>query len=110
MTILGLVLYLKFFEKRLIFYPERTLSGFPHVTYEDVPFAAPDGIQLHGWFVPVPDSANVFIISHGNAGNIGDRYEMAEYVAREFQANVLMYDYRGYGQSAGEPSETGLYS
>lgn len=110
MLILGLAAYFKLFEKRVIFHPERTLTGFPRIPYEDVHFIAIDGIQLHGWFVPFSESARVFIVSHGNAGNIGDRHEMAEYITRQFQASVLMYDYRGYGQSAGEPSESGLYS
>src|SRR3989442_1029020 len=110
MLIIGLAIYFRLFEKRLIFYPDRTLSGSPHIPYEDVHFAAADGTQLHGWFLPFKSSDRVFIISHGNAGNIGDRYEMAEYINREFESNILMYDYRGYGQSAGDPSEPGLYS
>jgi fermentation-respiration switch protein FrsA (DUF1100 family) len=110
MLIVGLAIYFRVFEKKLIFYPEKTLAGAPHVPYENVHFSAADGVQLHGWFLPFKDSARLMIISHGNAGNIGDRSEMAEYVNREFKTAVLMYDYRGYGQSAGEPSETGLYS
>jgi fermentation-respiration switch protein FrsA (DUF1100 family) len=110
MLIVGLAVYFRLFEKRLVFYPDRTLAGFPHVPYEDVHFPAKDGTPLHGWFIPFQGSDRIFVISHGNAGNIGDRYEMAEYLNQEFQTNLLMYDYRGYGRSAGDPSESGLYS
>jgi uncharacterized protein len=101
---------LKVFGYRFIFYPERTLGGVPRIPYEDVRFPAADGTQLHGWFIPFKNSHRVFLISHGNAGNIGDRSEMGEYINQEFQANILMYDYRGYGQSEGKPSESGVYS
>lgn len=110
MLAIGLTAYFKLFGNRLIFYPERMLAGSPRIPYEDVSFTALDGTQLHGWFIPFKESSRVFVISHGNAGNIGDRYEMGEYVVREFQSNVFMYDYRGYGRSEGQPSEAGIYA
>jgi len=110
MLVIGLAGYFKLFGSRLIFYPERTLAGVPGIPFEDVRFTADDGTRLHGWFIPFKDSQRVFIISHGNAGNIGDRSLMGEYVHQEFQSNILMYDYRGYGQSEGKPSESGVYS
>src|SRR2546427_3383525 len=109
-VIVGLAIYFRLLENRLIFYPERQEAGAPHVAYQDVRFPALDGTPLHGWFIPFDGSDHVFIISHGNAGNIGDRYEMGEWVNAEFRSNVLMYDYRGYGKSEGRPSEAGLYS
>ena len=110
MLLFGLAVYFRVFENRLIFYPERTLAGVPLIPHEDVTFTAIDGTLLHGWFIPFKDSDKVFVISHGNAGNIGDRYEMGQYVNQEFHANTFMYDYRGYGQSEGKPSESGTYS
>ncbi len=110
MLVAGLAIYLWFFEYRFIFYPERTLAGKPHHRHEDIRFAAIDGTPLHGWFIPFDGSKRVFIISHGNAGNIGDRVDYTEFVLSEFRENVLAYDYRGYGQSDGKPSEEGTYS
>src|SRR5262249_41066216 len=95
---------------RLIFYPARTLADSPHLPFENIYFNSADGTRLHGWLIPSKESGRVFIISHGNAGNIGDRWEMGEFVNRSFQSSVFMYDYRGYGKSEGEPSEAGLYS
>ena len=110
MVCVGLAIYVKLFENRLIFYPSRKLNGAPRVPFENVAFTADDGTRLSGWLIPFKESSQVFVISHGNAGNIGDRYEMGEFVHRQFRTNVFMYDYRGYGASDGSPSESGLYS
>ena len=110
LTLLGVTLYVRIFEKRLVYYPSKELVGHPRLPYEDVFFRASDGVRLHGWFMPRQHTGAVVIVSHGNAGNISDRYEMGEYLTQELDVNVLMYDYRGYGMSEGEPSEEGTYS
>lgn len=75
---------------------------------EDVWFAAPDGTKLHGWWVPAADSPGVLLWCHGNAGNITHRLENVAELHRR-GLSVLIFDYRGYGQSQGVPSEHGLY-
>jgi fermentation-respiration switch protein FrsA (DUF1100 family) len=110
MLSVGLALLVFFFEKKLIFYPSRNLDAAPRQRHENVQFAAEDGTRLHGWFVPFEGSRRVIIISHGNAGNIGDRVDYIEFVRQEFKENVFAYDYRGYGRSEGSPSEEGTYS
>ena len=48
------------------------------------------------------------LVFHGNAGNIGDRVLHAELLtAAGF--DVLLFDYRGYGNSGGRPDEQGTY-
>ena len=37
---------------------------------EDARFAAADGTQLHGWYLPHPRPRAVVLFCHGNAGNI----------------------------------------
>jgi fermentation-respiration switch protein FrsA (DUF1100 family) len=45
---------------------------------------------------------------HGNAGNIAHRAdEFKNFVRAGF--NVLLFDYRGYGESTGSPSMEGIY-
>jgi len=74
----------------------------------DVWFQASDGVKLHGWFVEAPESFAVLLWCHGNAGNIIHRLEnIAELYRRG--VSVFIFDYRGYGQSQGRPSEPGLY-
>lgn len=74
---------------------------------EEVWLEASDGVRLHGWFVEAPESPGVLLWCHGNAGNIIHRLEnIAELYRRGL--SVFIFDYRGYGQSAGTPSEAGL--
>ena len=110
MTSVALVVYVKVFEHRLIFYPDRQMAGRPAGPFEDVFFEALDGTRLHAWWLPAPDARRALIVSHGNAGNISHRAQAGEFFRDEFGINVLMYDYRGYGRSEGAPSEQGTYS
>jgi fermentation-respiration switch protein FrsA (DUF1100 family) len=48
------------------------------------------------------------LFCHGNAGNISHRLDKLEKF-HALGANVLIFDYRGYGQSDGHPSELGTY-
>lgn len=69
--------------------------------------------SIHGWFFPAQTNAPrrnlAFLICHGNGGNISHRLDMTEALL-ETGANVLLFDYRGYGKSSGKPSEQGTYS
>ncbi len=48
------------------------------------------------------------LLCHGNAGNVGDRVMHAALLSK-VGFDVLLFDYRGYGQSTGSPSEEGTY-
>lgn len=55
------------------------------------------------------DSTKTLIYSHGNATDIGAMNFMQAVLAKGLQANVIMYDYSGYGASGGEPLEDNTY-
>lgn len=98
--------------ERFIYYPEARLEGTPAdfgLAHEDARFAAPDGVRLHGWWVP-GRRPQTMIWFHGNAGNISHRLHNLRQLHDQVGINVLLFDYRGYGQSEGEPSEAGLYA
>ncbi|MEA2079320.1 MAG: alpha/beta hydrolase, partial [Pseudomonadota bacterium] len=98
-------------QAAMTFYPDRLLSATPAnwgLEYEDVFLTAEDGVQLHGWYIPRQGSDRVLLFLHGNGGNISHRGESVA-VFHRLGLNVLIFDYRGYGQSQGEPSEHGLY-
>lgn len=71
-----------------------------------------DGIQLRGWYLPpsgeVAGRAPGVIWFHGNLETVGS---IAEVLAdfRPAGIGVLALDYRGYGESAGTPTEEGVY-
>jgi fermentation-respiration switch protein FrsA (DUF1100 family) len=50
----------------------------------------------------------VVLFCHGNAGNISHRLDSIR-LFHELGLSVLIFDYRGYGQSSGKPTEKGTY-
>jgi pimeloyl-ACP methyl ester carboxylesterase len=108
-TAVVLLLYVNFFEQRLIYFPEAGLVATPESDYGDLYFETGDGICLHGCRMAM-ESPHALIVSHGNGGNVGYRTEMGEFLREELRTNIFMYDYRGYGQSEGSPSEEGAYA
>ena len=94
---------------RLLYFPSRVVPA-PHAPFEDRWFEASDGTRLHGWWRPAaaaPAIAHV-LVCHGNAGNVADREAHAALLASA-GLDVLLFDYRGYGRSAGRPGEAGTY-
>eukprot|EP00618_Florenciella_parvula_P037025 CAMPEP_0119501300 /NCGR_PEP_ID=MMETSP1344-20130328/23180_1 /TAXON_ID=236787 /ORGANISM="Florenciella parvula, Strain CCMP2471" /LENGTH=327 /DNA_ID=CAMNT_0007537457 /DNA_START=1 /DNA_END=984 /DNA_ORIENTATION=+ len=79
--------------------------------YEDVTVVSKGDVKVHGWFIPAKsgsDQVPTVLFCHENAGNIGLRLQEFGHVQRHLQVNQLVFDYRGYGYSAGKPSEEGL--
>ena len=98
-------------DKRFIFFPQKELVGTPAhwgIPFEDVVFPTSDGINLHGWFVK-GDSEFTWIWFYGNGGNISHRLEELMLLHSRLGINILLFDYRGYGQSEGSVSEKGTY-
>jgi uncharacterized protein len=99
------------FQNQLLFMPSSGFIQTPASTgleAADVWAETEDGVRVHGWYFPNQDANYVVVLSHGNAGNISGRIAIAETLLNS-GASVLMYDYRGYGNSEGSPSEEGLY-
>jgi fermentation-respiration switch protein FrsA (DUF1100 family) len=65
-------------------------------------------VRLAGWFVPAIErtQATILVFS-GNAGNRAYRAPLARALA-DHGFNVFLFDYRGYGENHGSPSESGL--
>jgi fermentation-respiration switch protein FrsA (DUF1100 family) len=106
---------LRWFEHCQVYHPNRVLTatgaalGRP---FEDVRFKASDGVELNGWFFPAstnsPRARFAVLFCHGNGGNLSHRLDTyAAFLATG--VNVFAFDYRGYGQSEGRPSEEGTY-
>jgi fermentation-respiration switch protein FrsA (DUF1100 family) len=95
-------------QRRLIYFPSPgpvppATAVLP--TGRDVALETDDGIRLGAWYFPGRGSA--MLVCNGNAG---DRSMRAGLAAAFHQAgfSVLLFDYRGYGGNAGEPSEDGV--
>jgi len=115
----GFALVLYFFQSHLVFYPEigREVIAAPGqigLPYEDVRLTTGDGLGLHGWFIPAAQRGNApqphgtVLFLHGNAGNISHRLDSLQ-MFHNLGYNTLIFDYRGYGNNDGSPSEQGTY-
>jgi len=101
----------------LLFFPDQTNYDLkPHLvtiekklntTVEDVTFKSANGKNLHGLYFKRQGANKVFLLSHGNAGNVAHRLIHVIHMLN-LGASVFLYDYQGYGQSEGDPSVKGI--
>ncbi len=102
---------LYFFQSHLVYFPDRAIVTTPDkegLRYQAASFEAWDGVKLSGWFVPTDEAKGVVLFFHGNGGNISHRIHYVRFFHR-MGLSVLLFDYRGYGESGGRPSEQGTY-
>lgn len=99
------------FQGQFIFFPNTGFTQTPaseRWDFEEITVEV-DGGVTHGWFVPTDQPRiGTILFSHGNAENIGDQIE----TIRPFRLlgfDTLVYDYAGYGQSTGRPTEKRVY-
>ncbi len=98
-------------EHHKLYVPERFESLSPtsvSLPFEDINFLTADGESLNGWFIPAMGAKVTILYCHGNAGNISNRLSRLNHFYK-MGFNVFIFDYRGYGNSTGKPSEKGLY-
>jgi uncharacterized protein len=105
------VLLIYLFQGRILYSGDRvvriTLDRIA-VPYEDLTLQPDDGVHLAAWYVPARESRGTVIFCHGNGGNMGN-YLNTVLVHHSLGLNVLIFDYRGYGESEGETTEEGTY-
>lgn len=105
----GLVLL--FMQRRLLYRPLREVVFAPSdrdLPHEDVVFRSRDGLRLTGWYIPAAGAHFTLLFCHGNGGNIMHVLDSMELFHR-MGLNCLVFDYRGYGNSEGKPTEKGTY-
>ncbi|HHD63422.1 MAG TPA: alpha/beta hydrolase [Desulfobulbaceae bacterium] len=108
------LVFMYYYQNRLLFLPnlpsrnvERTPSSVG-LAYEPVDLVTSDNIHLDGWFISAPEKRGVILFFHGNAGNISHRLDSL-LLFHKLGFSTLIFDYRGYGRSQGQPSEAGTY-
>jgi len=128
---LGLVLY--FMQPKFLYGPVREVFYTPDelgLDFEKVFFKSDDGLMLSGWYIPAPLEVRTEAVSvqpgdslltghakgseltvlfcHGNGGNIMHNLDSIN-ILYNLGLNCFIFDYRGYGNSEGKPSEEGTY-
>lgn len=111
-----LLVALRLAESRLVYAPgHRALVPPPPglgLAPERVEIPSTDGVTLVAWLIRAsrPAAGRWMLICHGNAGNLSDAGRPAHYAGlRALGLDLLAFDYRGYGESDGQPTERGLY-
>ncbi|HEX9396677.1 MAG TPA: alpha/beta hydrolase [Burkholderiales bacterium] len=75
--------------------------------YRELRLRAEDGVALTAWYFPARGAPRATVLFlHGNAENISTHFASVAWMPAE-GFNVLALDYRGYGDSGGEPSLAG---
>jgi fermentation-respiration switch protein FrsA (DUF1100 family) len=110
-----LLLALRFSESRLLYFPGRQRAllapdaglGLP---VERLEIVTEDEVKLVSWVISSDSQAPWVIVCNGNAGNLSESGRPVHYAGLyRLGLNLLVFDYRGYGESGGAPSEKGLY-
>lgn len=100
-------------QRRKLFGPDRHPEGVYDpatlgLEVEDRTFSAGSGVELHGWWIPRRRALGTVLYCHGSSGSIAHQAEVLA-ALRQLRTNLFAFDYRGYGRSTGEPSESGLF-
>lgn len=99
---------------QLFYYPTHDVPATPKdwgFHFEEVWFKSKDGTRLSGWFVPTQGKLKgkakaTVVFSHGNTGSIGHHLGFCLWLV-DAGYNVLTFDYRGFGKSAGRVDRRG---
>lgn len=88
------------------FRPVRVSSYEPEkaqIDRRDVFFKSKNGATLHAWYFRAPKAQYTVLLHHGQGANLSTFLETAHALVAA-GANVLLYDYQGFGLSQGQPT------
>jgi fermentation-respiration switch protein FrsA (DUF1100 family) len=98
-------------EEKNLYIPDKEVTLTPRsiqINYEDIYFKTEDGKSLNGWFVPAVNAKVTILYCGGRSGNLTDKLQEIKFF-HGAGLNIFVFDYRGFGNSSGKPSEQGLY-
>ncbi|KAH7533944.1 uncharacterized protein LOC107416039 [Ziziphus jujuba] len=68
------------------------------------------GNEIVAIHVKHPKASATLLYSHGNAADLGQMFELFVELSARLRVNLMGYDYSGYGQSTGKPTECNTYA
>lgn len=107
-------IYIYLAQEKMIFYPTSDVALTPervNLEYEEIFVKAGEVDSICAWFFPKDINYlthKTVLFANGNAGNMSYRLETILFL-NKLDANILMFDYRGYWKSSGKPSELATY-
>jgi uncharacterized protein len=106
-VLLGLYL----FQERMLFQSVKLKAQYQFnfsKQFSEINLKTDDDAQLNGLYFEVTKPKGVILYFHGNKDNLVRWGDIASELT-QYNYNVLVVDYRGYGKSTGTRSETKLY-
>ena len=103
-------------ENKVLFYPSKKCHWKPDIHHRDVYINIKDekvyknirdGCKknfINGWYFNNYPGHKTVLFCHGNSGNISHRSYIVD-ICMQFELNLFIFDYRGFGKSSGEPSK-----
>ena len=120
MLVLLIVVYgsVPWAENKALFFPSKKCHWKPDIPYQNVYIDVknPDIVYkkrpkkeckkryINGWYFNNYPGHKTVMFCHGNSGNISHRSYIVD-ICRQFELNLFIFDYRGFGQSCGKPSK-----
>ncbi|KAF8747751.1 hypothetical protein HU200_013157 [Digitaria exilis] len=68
------------------------------------------GSEIIAMYVRHPGASLTVLFSHGNAADLGNMHRIFVELSARLHVNLMGYDYSGYGQSSGKPSEANTFA
>jgi fermentation-respiration switch protein FrsA (DUF1100 family) len=117
---IGVIIVLSAMENWMLYHPIPASEDWVdpsvyNLKVEDVELHTADGTRLHAWWCPIANATNknpagALLYCHGNAGNLSHRAYAISSWQQALHLPVLIFDYPGYGKSAGKPGEKQCYA
>ncbi len=90
------------------FYPDRHFYSDPaelNPNYQSLYLPTQDGGRIHAWWLPAQTAQDkgTLLFFHGNAQNLTSHVINLAWINKAGY-NLMVFDYRGYGQSVGDPN------
>lgn len=107
----GVTVLVYFLQDKFIFDPEKLninhAFNFPGL-FEELNLKSEDGEIINGVIFNVKEPKGLVFFMHNHAGNVEQWSRMAFYL-NQFDYDVFIMDYRGYGKSTGKFNEGRVY-
>ena len=98
----------------VLFHPHKYTHDLPATTFTEVRFQNSKKKTIHGCYFSyqkinsIGTPVGTILYCHGNGENVSKLLDWADQIRSEFQCNVLVFDYAGYGKSDGKPTAPGV--
>ena len=99
------------FQEKMIFLPEKIEANYSYnfpFDFEEINLTTEDNETINALHIKAENPKGIVLFFHGNKGNLIRWGEITSYFT-QYQYDVFVMDYRGYGKSTGAFNESAMY-